>query len=103
MIGPERGPAGGFRGDNYGIVSFSPPVVSRLVRLRRQGAAVELPAHRRMHWMSRVGIALAVILVGTAQIGCTLLLTAVALTIDLLILTPVLMLTHGVLRNWLPG
>jgi hypothetical protein len=103
VIGPERGPAGGFRGDNFGIVSFSPPVANRLARLRRQGAAVDLPRLGRMHWIARVAIALAVILVGAAQIGCALLLTAVALTVDLLILTPVVMLTHGVLRNWLSG
>ena len=52
---------------------------------------------------ARVGITLAVILVGAAQIGCALVLTAVALAIDLLILTPVLAVTHGVLRNWLPA
>jgi hypothetical protein len=40
---------------------------------------------------------------GTALIGCALVLTGVALAIDLLILTPVLAVTHGVLRYWLPG
>ena len=43
------------------------------------------------------------ILLGTALIGCALALTGVALAIDLLILTPLLMVTHGVLRSWLPG
>lgn len=103
VIGPERGPAGGFRGDDFGIVSFSPPVVSRLARLRRQGAAVEVPKVRRMHWAAQACAALAVILLGTALIGCALGLAGVALAIDLLILTPVVAVTHGVLRYWLPG
>jgi hypothetical protein len=103
VIGPERGPAGGFRGDNYGIVSFSPPVVSRLARLRRQGAAVELRKVGRTQWAAQACMALAVILLGTALIGCALALTGVALAIDLLILTPVVVVTHGVLRYWLPG
>jgi Zn-dependent protease with chaperone function len=103
VIGPERGPAGGFRGDDFGIVSFSPPVVSRLARLRRQGAAVELPKVGRTHWAAQACIALAGILLGTALIGCALGLTGVALAIDLLILTPVVVVTHGVLRYWLPG
>jgi Zn-dependent protease with chaperone function len=98
VIGPERGPAGGFRGDDFGIVSFSPPVVSRLARLRRQGAAVELPRVRRMHWVAQACIALAVILIGAALIGCALAMAGVALAIDMLILMPVLLLTHGVLR-----
>ena len=51
--------------------------------------------------MARVCIALLVTLMGTALIGCALLLTGVALMIDMLILTPVLVVTHGVLRNWL--
>ena len=103
VIGPERGPAGGFRGDDFGIVSFSPPVVSRLARLRRQGAAVEPRKPGTLHWAAQACIALAVILLGTALIGCALALTGVALAIDLLILTPLLMVTHGVLRSWLPG
>jgi hypothetical protein len=56
-----------------------------------------------MHWAAQACIALAVILLGTALIGCALALTGVALAIDLLILTPVLVVTHGVLRSWLPG
>jgi len=103
VIGPERGPASGFRGDDFGIVSFNPPVVSRLARLRRQGAAVEVPKVRRMHWAAQACAAVAVFLLGTALIGCALGVTGVALAIDLLILTPVLAVTHGVLRYWLPG
>lgn len=103
VIGPEQGPAGGFRGDDFGIVTFSPPVGSRLARLRRQGAAVELWKPGTQHWAAQACIALAVILLGTALIGCALALTGVALAIDLLILTPLLMVTHGVLRSWLQG
>ena len=54
-----------------------------------------------MPWMARVGITLLVTLMGTALIGCALVLTGVALMIDMLILAPVLVVTHGVLRNWL--
>jgi hypothetical protein len=57
----------------------------------------------RTHWVAQACIALAGILLGTALIGCALALTGVALAIDLLILTPVVVVTHGVLRYWLPG
>jgi len=103
VVGPERGPSGGFRGDDFGIVSYSPPIASRLARLRRQGSTVDLPPGRRMHWVARAGITLVVILVGTALVGCALMLSGLALAIDLLILTPVLAVTHGVLRYWLAG
>ena len=103
LVGPERGPAGRVRGDDFGIVSYSPPVASRLARLRRQGATVELRPGGRMHWVARVCSSVVVILVGAALIGCALTLSGLALAIDLLILVPVLAVTHGVLRNWLPA
>jgi Zn-dependent protease with chaperone function len=103
VIGPARGPSGGFRGDDFGMVSYSPSVVRRLARLQQQGSAVKPPPEARMHWPARVCVAVAVTLMGAALIGCALLLTGVALMIDMLILAPVLAVTHGVLRNWLAG
>jgi Zn-dependent protease with chaperone function len=101
VVGPTRGPSGGFRGDDFGMVSYSPSIVRRLARLQQQGSTVTPPPEVRMHWVARVCIALLVTLMGTAMIGCALLLTGVALMIDMLILAPVLLVTHGVLRNWL--
>jgi Zn-dependent protease with chaperone function len=103
VIGPQRGPAGGLRGDDFGIVSYSPPVAGRLARLRRQGATAAVTADRGMGRLARVCIALGVTLMGTAMIGCALVLSGVALAIDLLILTPVLLVTHALLRYWLAG
>ena len=101
VIGPARGPSSGFRGDDFGMVSYSPSIARRLARLQQQGSTVRPPPEARMPWMARVCIALLVTLMGTALIGCALLLTGVALMIDLLILGPVLVVMHGVLRNWL--
>ena len=103
VLGPERGPSGGFRGDDFGLVSYSPPVRRRLDRLRRQGGTVELPPVRRTPIPVRVCIALAGILMGAALIGCALALTSVALAIDMLILVPVVMVIHGLLRYLAPG
>jgi Zn-dependent protease with chaperone function len=79
VLGPERGPSGGFRGDDFGLGSYSPPMARRLDRLRRQGGTVELPAGRGMPWAAQVCIALAGTLMGAALIGCALVLTGVAL------------------------
>ena len=103
IVGPERGPAGGFRGDDFGIVSYSPPVAGRLERLIRQGATVATPRRRGSGWMGRVCGALFVAVIGIALMGCALAMSGLALAIDMLILAPVLALTHGVLRYWLGG
>jgi Zn-dependent protease with chaperone function len=103
VLGPERGPSGGFRGDNFGLVSYSPPVARRLDRLRRQGATVEVPPSRGMPWAAQVVVALAGTLMGAALIGCALALTGVALAIDVMILVPVVAVTHGLLRYLAPG
>jgi hypothetical protein len=57
--------------------------------------------HPLMHWIARGAIAVGVILMGSAMIGCALALTGIALMIDMLILAPVLAVAHGVLRSWL--
>lgn len=98
VLGLERGPAGGFRGDDFGILSYSPPMAGRLDRLRRQGATADLPPGKPMPLAARVLIALAGTLIGAALIGCALVLTGIALAIDMLILAPVLAVTHGLLR-----
>jgi Zn-dependent protease with chaperone function len=104
VVGPARGPSSGFRGDSFGMVSYSPPVRSRLVRLVRQGATVALPqATLGMSPIALVLIAVGVTLMGTAMIGCALMLAGVALAIDMLILSPAVMVMHAVLRYWLPG
>jgi Zn-dependent protease with chaperone function len=103
VLGPERGPSGGFRGDDFGLVSYSPPMTRRLDRLRRQGGTVELPPTRPTPIVMQVFIALAGTLMGTALIGCALALTGVALAIDMMILAPVVMVTHGLLRYLAPG
>jgi Zn-dependent protease with chaperone function len=103
VVGPAGGPSGGFRGDDFGIVSYSPPPASRLARLRRQGATVELAAARGMPWLARVCITLIVVVVGIVLMGCALMLSYLALVIDMLILAPVVLLVHGVLRYLMPG
>jgi Zn-dependent protease with chaperone function len=98
VLGPERGPGSGFRGDDFGLVSASPAMVARLHRLRRQGATVEPPPGRRTPWVAQACIALGATLIGAAMIGCAFALTGVALVIDMLILAPVVMMAHGLLR-----
>jgi Zn-dependent protease with chaperone function len=99
VIGPASGPAGGFKGDDFGFVSFSPPAPRRLERLRRQSATVEPLKERRLIGpVARAILAAGVLLMGTAILGCALALTGIALVIDMLILTPIVFVIHGVLR-----
>ncbi|HET8624513.1 MAG TPA: hypothetical protein VFM14_13200 [Gemmatimonadales bacterium] len=80
-------------------MSFSPPTPRRLERLRRQGATVEpLKEGRLIGPVARVILTAGVLLMGTAILGCALALTGVALVIDMLILTPVVAIVHGLLR-----
>jgi Zn-dependent protease with chaperone function len=104
VVEPERKAGSGFRGDEIGIVSYTPPFSARITRLRRQGATVELPRRGRgtMHWLARVCVALFVVLAGGALICCALLVSYITLMFDMLILAPVLLATHGALR-WLAG
>jgi Zn-dependent protease with chaperone function len=99
VIGPRSGPAGGFKGDDFGFVSFSPPAARRLERLRRQGATVDrLTEPKLIGAAGRAILTAAVFLMGTAIAGCALVLTGVTLVIDMLILAPLVLAIHGVLR-----
>ena len=82
VIGPAAGPASGFKGDDFGFVSFSPPAPRRLARLRRQGATVDpLTELRVIGPVARVLLTAGVLLMGTAILGCALALTGIALAI----------------------
>ena len=99
VIGPRGGPAGGFKGDDFGFVSFSPPAARRLERLRRQGATVDrLTEPKLIGPAGRAILTAAVLLMGTAIGGCALALTGVTLVIDMLILAPLVLAIHGLLR-----
>ena len=98
VIGPT-GPAGGFKGDDFAFVSFSPPPHRRIERLRRQGAMVApLPLRPQSGPVVRAVLTAGVVLMGIAILGCALTLTGIALAIDMLILTPVVFVMHGLLR-----
>ena len=99
VLGPRRGPAGSFKGDDFGFVSFSPSAPRRLERLRRQGATVEQLKERQVIGpVARVILAAAVCFMGTAILGCALALTGITLVIDMLILAPMVMAIHALLR-----
>lgn len=103
VIGAAGGSAGVFGDADFGLVTYSPPVAKRLARLRRQGAGVEVPVDRPTHWVARLFIAFGLTLLGTAVIGCALLLSGLALMIDLLILMPLVIAVHGGLRYLMAG
>ena len=99
VIGPTSGPGGGFKGDDFGFVSFSPLPARRVERLRRQGATVDpVKEPRRIGPVARAVLTAGVLLMGTAIVGCALALTGIALMIDMLLLTPVVLVIHGLLR-----
>jgi len=100
VIGPAASPASGFKGDDFGFVSFSPPAPRRLARLRRQGATVDpLTELRVIGPAARVLLTAGVLLMGTAILGCALALTGIALAIDMMILAPVVLVVHGLLQT----
>lgn len=102
MIGPEgSGGAAALKGDDFGLVSFSPAVSTRVARLRRQGATVPLPPKRTTHPAAAGCMVLLAVPIGAVLIGCALALAGIALAIDMLLLAPVLAVFHGVLRGWL--
>ena len=103
VVGPTGGPSGGFRGDDFGLVGYNPPPASRLARLRRQGATVEMAPARGMSAVARVCIALVATVVGAVLIGCALTISYLALILDMLILAPIVMVMHGALRYWVAG
>jgi Zn-dependent protease with chaperone function len=113
IIGPrsgQKGPLGpgaaksGIVCDDFGLLSFDPPMARRMIRLRRQGAAVDLAvAPYRLSPLTGSAVTLIAVLVGAALMGCALAITWVALIIDMLLLTPVFAVLHVVLRGWLGG
>ncbi len=104
VIGPEgSGGAAALKGDDFGLVSFSPPVSARLARLRRQGATVDLPAVKRTHPAAIGCMTLIAVPIRAVLIGCAVALAGIALAIDMLFLTPVLAIAHIILRQFLGG
>ena len=113
VIGPRSGRLGptgpaaaksGIMGDDFGLLSFDPPMLKRLARLRRQGAAVDLavPPYR-LSPIALVCITLLLVPLGTALMGCALAITYVALVIDLMLLSPLVVGLHLLLRGWVGG
>lgn len=114
IVGPQAtgsgvlaaaGPAAGGMGeDEFGLLAFDPPMPRRLERLRRQGATVGLAKARApTHPLALGCIALMAVPIGAVLIGCALALAGIALAIDMLFLTPVLVVCYLVLRQWLGG
>ncbi len=100
-VGPA---AGGMAGDEFGLLTFDPPMARRLARLRRQGATVDLAAPAApTHPLALGCMALLIGPIGIVLIGCALALAGIALAIDMLFLTPVLAVSYLILRQWLGG
>jgi Zn-dependent protease with chaperone function len=110
IIGPRSGRGGplgpaaaksGLMGDDFGLLSFDPPMPKRMARLRRQGAAVDLAfAPYRLPAAALVCITLLVVPLGALLVGCALAMTYVALLIDMMLLSPLVVLLHLLLRGW---
>jgi Zn-dependent protease with chaperone function len=108
IIGPRSGagePLGrgaaksGILGDDFGLLSFDPPMARRITRLRRQGASVDLAmTPRRLSPISLGCITLMVVPLGVVLVGCALTITGVTLVMDMMLLTPMLACAHLVLR-----
>jgi hypothetical protein len=113
IIGPRSGSAGppvtsaargGILGDDFGFLSFDPPMRTRMARLRRQGASVDLAVAPYRYSATTLGcITLMVVPLGVVLVGCALTLTGVGLIIDMMLLTPMLAVTHLVLRALFGG
>jgi Zn-dependent protease with chaperone function len=113
IIGPRSGRGGslpasaarsGILGDDFGLLSFDPPMRKRMARLRRQGASVALAVAPHRHSATTLGcITLMVVPLGVLLVGCALALTGVGLIIDMMLLTPMLAVTHLVLRALFGG
>jgi Zn-dependent protease with chaperone function len=110
IIGPRSGRSGplgpaaaksGLMGDDFGLLSFDPPMRKRMARLRRQGAEVDLAfVPYRLPPAALIGITLLVVPLGTALVGCALAITYVALIIDMMLLSPLIVVLHLLLRGW---
>ncbi len=112
IIGPRsgrHGPVGpatarsGILGDDFGLLSFDPPMRPRMSRLRRQGASVDLAFVPYRYSPASVAlITLLVVILGGVLVGCALTVTGIALVMDMLLLTPMVAVVHLVLR-WFSG
>jgi len=93
---------GGLMGDEFGVLAFDPPISRRIARLRQQGATVDLAvAPSPTHPLTVGCIVLMVVPLGVVLIGCGLTLAGIALAIDMLLLTPMLLVCYLILRRWL--
>ena len=111
VVGPraEHGwparPAGArsaITGDDFGWLSSDPPIRTRMARLRRQGATVDLArAAAQLSMPARLAVGLFLLPIGFALMGCALAITGVALVMDMMLLCPAVLLLHAVLRGWL--
>jgi Zn-dependent protease with chaperone function len=103
-FGATGASGGGLMGDEFGVLSFDPPISRRIARLRQQGATVDLAvAPSRTHPLTLGCIVLMVVPLGVVLIGCALALAGIALAIDMLLLTPLLLVCYLILRRWLGG
>ena len=101
IIGPR---SGRIMGDDFGLMSFDPPMAKRMERLRRQGANVDLAvAPAGLSRAGTIGVTLLLIPLGTALVGCALAITWVALAVDMLLLSPVVLVLHFGLRRLVGG
>ena len=98
------GAGSGIMGDDFGWLGADPPMRTRMARLRRQGASVDLAIQTtRVSWPVRLAVALFLLPVGVALVGCALAITWVALAVDMLLLGPAVLALHFALRGWLGG
>jgi hypothetical protein len=87
-------------GDEFGVLAFDPAIARRIARLRQQGATVDLAVPpSRTHPLTVGCIVLIVVPLGVVLIGCALALAGIALAIDMLLLTPILLFCYFILRR----
>jgi hypothetical protein len=113
IIGPRSGRSGpfgpaaarsGILGDDFGLLSFDPPMRPRMSRLRRQGASVDLAFVPYRLSPASVGcITLMVVPLGAVLVGCALTVTGIALVMDMMLLTPIVVVAHMLLRGVFGG
>jgi hypothetical protein len=97
-MGPGRAKSG-ILGDDLGILSFDPPMRPRMARLRRQGASIDLAVAPYRYSPATVAcVTFIAAVVGVLLTGCALMMTGVALAMDLMLLVPMIALAHLLLR-----
>jgi Zn-dependent protease with chaperone function len=103
-FGAAGASGGGLMGDEFGVFAFDPPISRRIARLRQQGATVDLAVSpTRTHPLTLGCIVLMILPLGVVLIACAMTLAGIALAIDLLFLTPLLLVCYLILRRWLGG